>query len=328
MSHCSHVLALALPAAHVTLRASWPDAPKPYRVHPPRHGLEPRRPHRPERDRLPRPQGGGRRRAGDDLRLGVGRSDHPGLVRVDRPVGRAQRAGAARAGRRGSPPRGALHLPDDPHGTPRQLPHLRRTPAGALGPAGGVTPRGAGAPRGRRATRDRRAVRRGRAATGAVRLGRRRGDLLRRPPDRAVLRPPGQHPHGRVRRQPGEPHPLRPGGARGRSRGGVRRLHRRAADGGRPVPDRRARAGGHDRDRAQPDVVGGRRPDQRQRRHRRHASGDGVLRARGRAPRRRLQRAGGPLPARRRRAGARRRSQRRARGGRGRASRPAWTWSP
>ncbi len=83
------------------------------------------------------------------------RSDHPGLVRVHRPVGRTQRAGAARTGRRDPRPRGALHLADDPHGTPRQLPHLRRTAAGALGPAGGVTPRGAGAARGRRATGDR-----------------------------------------------------------------------------------------------------------------------------------------------------------------------------
>ena len=231
--------------------------------------MEPRRSHRPDGDRLPRPQGGGGRRAGDDVRLGVGRSDHPGLVRLDRAVGRTQRAGAARTCRWSSPARGALHLPDDPHGTPRPLPHVRCAPPVVVGSAGGVTPRGAGAARGRRATGDRRAVRRGRAATGAVRLGRRRGDVLRRPPDRAVLRSAGQHPHRRVRRQPGEPHPLRPRSARGRARGGVRRLHRRLPDDRRSVPDRRARAGGHDRDHAQPDGVRGRRSGQRQRRHRR-----------------------------------------------------------
>ena len=51
------------------------------------------------------------------------------LVRVDRPVGRAQRAGAACAGRRRPSARGALHVADDPHGAPWQLPHVWRTAA-------------------------------------------------------------------------------------------------------------------------------------------------------------------------------------------------------
>ena len=92
--------------------------------------------------------------------------------------------------------------------------------------------------------------------------------------------PRDQHAHGRVRRQPREPHALRARGAGGRARRGLGVVHRRVPDGGRPVPDRRPRPGRADRDRAQPRVDRRDRPVQRQRRHGRDAAVDRLLRAR------------------------------------------------
>ena len=57
-------------------------------------------------------------------------------------------------------------------------------------------------------------------------------------------------------------------------------VHRRVPDGGRSVPDRRPGSGRDDRDRAEPGVDRRGRPFQRQRRHRRDAPVDRLLRPR------------------------------------------------
>ena len=140
--------------------------------------------------------------------------------------------------------------------------------------------------------------------------------------------PRRQHAHGRVRRQPGEPHALRPRGARSRARRGLGRLHRRLPDGGRPVPDRRAGHGRADRDRAQPRVD----------RRRSTCSASAAARARRgcrrptscpatSCPRASSTSARGAFREARRRPGARGRPERRARDGRRGRGRAASTWS-
>ncbi len=177
-----------LSAAPVALRDPRAAAAEPHRLDAARDRLEPRRADRPQRGRLPRAQGRRRLRAGDDVRVGVGRPVDGGVVRLGRALGRAQRAGAPGAGRRRARARRARDVADDAHGPPRHVRHLGHPAARAVGPARGRAHGGAGAARDRRAAGHRRALRGGRPTARALRPRWRRGHVVRRAPDRAVLR--------------------------------------------------------------------------------------------------------------------------------------------
>ena len=165
------------------------------------------------RSRLPRAQGRGWVWPGDDVRVGLGGPAQRRLVRLHLAVGRAQRRRPARPGEPGARQRGPDHVADDPHGSAGELADVRGGAQGRVGSPRGCAPRGSG-----RVDRDgdrraRRALRRLRPPPDEPRVGRRGGDLPRRAPDRAVLRPVGQRPDRPVRGLAGEPRPVRPGGA-------------------------------------------------------------------------------------------------------------------
>ncbi len=201
---------------------------------------------------LPRVQGPGWLRA-HDLRRVV---ERPPLVagrrlEADRQPRRLHHPELPRARRRGPRARlSGLHAAHAPGTACAVRPRGSGPAAGAVADPGARPSRGA-ARAGSRA--DRRAgpgVRRGGATLSRGRAGRRRDLDGAQPSHRSVLVARLQRAVGRVRRQPGQPHALRPRGAGGDPTPGRPRLRR-----GRPhlrgrVQPGRPRGGGHGGDRA------------------------------------------------------------------------------